>query len=295
MEEYIIDKYKEYKKVEIQSGYRCKTFLLTNQRNKLIYQVYIGYTEYQARKKEYITNLIKSSTNISQIPEILDCGRNEKFAYLVSEYKDGIEMEKINKNIFNYMTFYKDLSNILVNIHSVDIGDSFGWVSENGVEKRKSFADYIKQEIKRNINRIKLVIGEKKEILAYIESKANDALLMIEQINPLKPVICWYDINSNNILINSNSEITGFLDPGGARFSPKEWDLAFIKMDLCKNKKEFQYFINEYERTKKINNDLLKALSVIVEIDDIAFQLESNTKLPIAFESNFNEIITKII
>ena len=118
---------------------------------------------------------------------------------------------------------------------------------------------------------------------------------MIEQINPLKPVICWYDINSNNILINSNSEITGFLDPGGARFSPKEWDLAFIKMDLCKNKKEFQYFINEYERTKKINSDLLKALSVIVEIDDIAFQLESNTKLPIAFESNFNEIIPKII
>lgn len=295
MEEYIIDKYKEYEKKEIQSGYRCKTFLLTNQRNKLIYQVYIGYTEYQARKKEYITKLIKSSTNISQIPEILECGRNENFSYLVSEYKDGIEMEKINKNTFNYRAFYKDLSDILVNIHSVNIGDSFGWVSENGVEKRKSFADYIKKEIERNINRIKLIIGERKEILDYIVSKANDALLMIEQINPLKPVICWYDINSNNILINSNSEITGFLDPGGARFSPKEWDLAFIKMDLCKNKKEFQYFINEYERTKKINNDLLKALSVIVEIDDIAFQLESNTKLPIAFESNFNEIIHKII
>ena len=239
--------------------------------------------------------MIKSSTNISQIPEILECGRNEKFSYLVSEYKEGIEMEKINKNTFNYRTFYKDLSNILVNIHSVNIGDSFGWVSENGVEKRKSFADYIKQEIERNINRIKLIIGERKEILDYIASKANDALSMIEQINPLKPVICWYDINSNNILINSNSEITGFLDPGGARFSPKEWDLAFIKMDLCKNKKEFQYFINEYERTKKINNDLLKALSVIVEIDDIAFRLESNTKLPIAFESNFNEIIHKII
>ena len=159
---------KTIKKKEIQSGYRCKTFLLTNQRNKLIYQVYIGSTEYQARKKAYITKLIKSNTNISQIPEILDCGRNEKFSYLVSEYKDGIEMEKINKNIFNYMTFYKNLSNILVKIHSVNIGDSFGWVSENGVEKRRAFADYIKQEIKRNINRIKLIIGERKEILEQL-------------------------------------------------------------------------------------------------------------------------------
>lgn len=295
MEEYIIDKYKEYEKKEIQTGYRCKTFFLTNQGNKLIYQVYSGSTEYQARKKEYITNLIKSSTNISQIPEILDCGRNEKFAYLVSEYKDGIEMEKINKNIFNYKIFYKDLSNILINIHSVNIGDRFGWVNENGVEKRKSFADYIKQEIKRNIDRIKIIIGEKKEILDYIESKANNALLMIEQINHLTPVICWYDINSNNILINSKSEITGFLDPGGARFAPKEWDLAFIKMDLCKNQKEFQYFIKEYAKTEKIDRNLLEALSVIVEIDDIAFQVESNTKLPIAFESNFKDIIFKIV
>lgn len=295
MEEYIVDKYKEYEKKEIQSGYRCKTFLLTNKKNKLIYQVYIGYTEYQAKKKEYITKLIKENTDIYQIPEVFECAQTEKFSYLVSEYKNGIEIEKINKNIFDYRVFYQDLSNILTNIHSVNIGDSFGWVNESGVEKRESFADYIEQEIKRNINRIKLIIGEKKEILDYIEEKANKALLKITKTNSVKPVICWYDINSNNILINSKSEITGFLDPGGARFSPKEWDLAFIKMDLCKSKKEFQYFIKEYEKKQKINKDLLEALSVIVEIDDIAFQVESNTKLPIAFESNFKDIISKIV
>lgn len=125
MEEYIIDKYKKYKKEEIQSGYRCKTFLLTNQEYKLIYQVYIGHTEYQARKKEYITNLIKDNRNIFQIPEILDCGRNEKFAYLVSEYKNGIEMEKINKDMFDYKVFYKDLSDILIKIHSINVGNEF--------------------------------------------------------------------------------------------------------------------------------------------------------------------------
>lgn len=86
----------------------------------------------------------------------------------------------------------------------------------------------------------------------------------------------------------------GFLDPGGARFSPKEWDLAFIKMDLCTNKEEYEYFIKEYEKESKINYELLTALSIIVEIDDMAFQLETNTILPIAFDTNFKEIFTII-
>lgn len=111
----------------------------------------------------------------------------------------------------------------------------------------------------------------------------------IKNIKEIKPVISWYDINSNNILVNRKSEITGFLDPGGARFATKEWDIAFIKMDLCKNKNEFEYFLKEYMKTNSINKKLLDSLSLIVEIDDIAFQLETNTKLQLAFESNFED------
>lgn len=290
MEQYIINKYKEYEKNEIQSGYRCKTFLLTNQKNKIIYQVYTGHTEYQARKKEYITNLIKSNINIDQIPEILDCGRNEKFAYLVSEYKAGIELEKISKDTFDYKKFYTDLSNILLKIHSINVGNDFGWIGASGVEKKDSFANYIESEIKRNINRIQQVLGEQKNILEEIKSKAYEALEIIRKINSTKPVICWYDINPNNILVDQESNIVGFLDPGGARNAPKEWDLAFIKMDLCTNREEYDYFIKEYEIKNKINYELLKALSIIVEIDDIAFQLETNTTLPLAFDTNFKKI-----
>lgn len=170
----------------------------------------------------------------------------------------------------------------------------FGWIGQNGVERKESFGDYIESEIKRNIKRIKESLGERKEILDEIEDKANKALLTIKKMKNLKPVICWYDINPNNILVNQKSEITGFLDPGGARFSPKEWDLAFIKMDLCENKKEYDYFQKEYEKVNKIDNNLLKALSVIVEIDDIAFQVETKTSLPISFASNFKEIVSKI-
>lgn len=168
---------------------------------------------------------------------------------------------------------------------------NFGWVGENGVEKKYSFYDYIENEIKRNIKRIQQSIGEKKKILEYIRSKSMEAALTIKKMDALKPVICWYDINSNNILIDKKSNIVGFLDPGGARFSPKEWDLAFIKMDLCKNQEEYEYFIREYSKKNEINKCLLKALSVIVEIDDIAFQLETNTELPISFDSNFREIL----
>lgn len=170
---------------------------------------------------------------------------------------------------------------------------SIGWIGENGVEKKDSFASYIESEIKRNINRIQQVVGEK-NIIEDIKSKADKAQAIIRDINNIKPVICWYDINPNNILINQKSNIVGFLDPGGARFSPKEWDLAFIKMDLCKNKEEYEYFIKEYEKESKINYELLKALSIIVEIDDMAFQLETNTILPIAFDTNFKEIFAII-
>ena len=101
-------------------------------------------------------------------------------------------------------------------------------------------------------------------------------------------------MNSNNILVNEKSSITGFLDPGGARFATKEWDLAFIKMNLCQNNKEYDFFKQMYLRQNNIDEELLEILTVAVELDDIAFQLEEKVKLPIAFESNFREEIEYI-
>lgn len=126
MEEYILEKYNNYKSKKIQSGYRCNTFLLDNEKNKYIYQVYIGYTKYQARKKEYITNLIKKCIDIEEIPNIIEFDEKENFSYLVSQYKEGKEMETIIKEgKFNYKNFYKTLSDILIKIHSVEVGEKF--------------------------------------------------------------------------------------------------------------------------------------------------------------------------
>ena len=113
---------------------------------------------------------------------------------------------------------------------------NFGWIGINGLDEKEYFYKYIEEDIDRNIERIKKYIEDKNVLKSFIK-KANMSVEKLKIISNIKPVICWYDINPNNILVNDNSSITGFLDPGGARFAPKEWDLAFIKMYLCQNNK----------------------------------------------------------
>lgn len=123
MEEYILEKYKEFEFKEIQSGHRCKTYLISKDDRKYIYQIYFGHTKYQANKKEYITKLIKEKTEINEIPNIIELGENKEFSYLVSELKSGKELAYNDK--FDYEVFYKDLARILARIHSVEIGSKF--------------------------------------------------------------------------------------------------------------------------------------------------------------------------
>lgn len=123
MEEYILEKYKEFEFKEIQSGYRCKTYLISKDDRKYIYQIYFGQTKYKANKKEYITKLIKEKMEINEIPNIIELGENKEFSYLISELKSGKELSYDDK--FDYEVFYKDLARILSRIHSVEIGNKF--------------------------------------------------------------------------------------------------------------------------------------------------------------------------
>lgn len=136
---YIIEKYNKFNKKEIQSGYRCKTFLLDNSKEKYIYQIYLGDTKCQARKKEYITTIIKNNIIIPEIPNIIEVGENDEFAYLVTEYKEGIEFNKIKQKEFNYHTFYKNLADILTQIHSIDIGNTFRMDWKRRITKKSFF------------------------------------------------------------------------------------------------------------------------------------------------------------
>lgn len=139
MYKFIVNKYQSFNTKEIQSGYRCKTFLLFNNKEKYIYQVYLGDNKYQANKKKYITEIIKRNVNIDQIPNIIDFGENNDFAYLVTDFKSGDELDKISPNQFNSQNFYNSLSEILKILHKIDIGDKFRLDRKRWLRKKRKF------------------------------------------------------------------------------------------------------------------------------------------------------------
>lgn len=291
--EYIQEKYNKFHIKEIQSGYRCKTFLLSKENEKIIYQIYLDSNKYQAKKKKYVTELIKDNIEINEIPNIIDFGEKNEFSFLVTEFKDGKEL-KINDN-FNYKVFYNNLAQILSKIHSIKLKENlFGWIDGTKIIGKKHFYEYIIDDVKRNIQRIENSNIIDNKLIENINDKYQIALNFIKEYINLTPVINWYDINENNILVKESGEIIGFLDPGGARFGVKEWDLAFVKMELCKNNDEYEFFKNSYKSVNNMDENLLNMLSIIVEIDDIAFQVESKVKLPIPYCTNFEDVLREI-
>ena len=72
-------------------------------------------------------------------------------------------------------------------------------------------------------------------------------------------------------------------------------DLSFIKMEVCRNKEEFDKFLNYYRMYSNydVNLKLLNALTVIVELDDMAVRILDKINLPIPYDSNFKEEIIK--
>ena len=117
--------------------------------------------------------------------------------------------------------------------------------------------------------------------------------IKIESKEIKESCLCWYDLNPDNILIEKN-KLNAILEPGGARYGIPEWDLAFIKMEVCENEEQFIKFIECYKKYSKykINLDLLNALTVIVELDDMAIRIIDKIDLKIPYDSNFKKEIS---
>lgn len=95
--------------------------------------------KYQAKKKYNIAKLIKNNVDIGEIPNIVDFKEMEEFSYLVSEYKEGIELEKIESGKLDYQIFYRSLANILNKIHSIDIGNKFRLDWKKRIRRKRTF------------------------------------------------------------------------------------------------------------------------------------------------------------
>lgn len=289
-------KYKNWNKKEISEGFTCETWILQNDNKKVIYQEYRGESKFQVMKKVNVTNKILQNTNCKQLPKVIEYKYYDDYAYLITEFKDGKMLEKVQKENSNFSinSVAEELVQILSEIHNIKIENNFGWIKDDFCDGFEKFEQYLKNELERleNIltNKIDLNIVKK------IMEKGNNAIKEISQsCKYLKPTINWYDINPQNIIIiedKNTYKINGFIDAGGARIGVREWDLAFIKMDVCKNEFEFNNILNLYENINgKINSKLLDALCTIVEIDDITFQMNYNVNLDKPYDSRFSDII----
>ena len=279
----------------IRSGYRCKTYLIEENDKKYILQLYEENTKYQAKKKYDILKKF----NYKYIPKVYKYKEFDNYSYLVTEYIEGEILTLISKREeYTFNSIVDDFTKILVKIHE-NKNNTFGWITDESIIKNENFVGYIKDEYNRLIQDLDNV---KEEVLTKIKKKIEEAIEVIDYRTKSMntSVLCWYDINPDNILLkreNDTYKISGLIDPGGARYGLKEWDLAFIKMEMLKSKEEFDLLIKYYEKNSKEKVDiiLLNALSVIVELNDISFMIIDNVRLPIPYDSNFKEEIKSVL
>lgn len=275
---------------EIKCGLKCESFLVNCNNKRYVFQVYSDEAIYQANKKYGIFNKIDNRF----IPKAVKVKEDKEFSYLITEYVEGNNLYHYmnNDNKFLLKDISGELASILGNIHSMQTGNKFGWIDDKGVSESSSFSDYIKSECDRLKKNIELSLQEK------LEPKVQDAIKVIENKNISKSCLCWYDMNPGNILIseeNGGYKLKGLIDPGGARYGVPEWDIAFIKQQLCRSNEEFQDFLNKYKEINpeiSIDLELVKALSVMVELDVMSIELTNNAIIsPIPYDTNFKEEI----
>ena len=128
---------------------------------------------------------------------------------------------------------------------------------------------------------------------------AQEKLSIIKKYDiQLVPELIWFDLNTNNILVNSTDdkfELSSIVDAGGAKIGIKEWDLAFIKMETCINEDEYNAVLNSYKKLdKEVSEELIEALCVFVELDDMIIRILDGVKLPIPYDSRFKKIIQEL-
>lgn len=278
---------------KIKTGLRCKTYIVKVNDKEYIFQIYLDNTIYQAKKKYDVLKLF----DLNEIPKAYKYYEGDKFAYLITEFKEGKNLSEIRENdSFNLKNISREIAYVLYKIHSVK-NNVFGWITNNTIFENDKLINYINSEYKRLSINLNLL---DKQLKNDILNKVEKAIKIIDKKSDSikESCLCWYDINPDNILIEKKDKyfLSAIIDPGGARYGIPEWDLAFIKMELCKNEDEFNSVLKEYfEYSKyKVDTELLKALSVIVELDDMVIRIVDKVVLPIPYDSNFEKEIKLI-
>ncbi|MCX8131460.1 MAG: aminoglycoside phosphotransferase family protein [Clostridia bacterium] len=280
---------------ELYGGLRCLSYLLMSDAGNSVLQIYTDDSRFQARKKAYIYDIVnKSKVSYLPIPKVIQVGEKEKYCYIIINYYDGEMISEVyNKENSIINQIAEDLVQILSAIHSLDIGNCYGWLGDEELPETQNLEEYLYRELERfNDSLIEELNAEDLEKAMNI---GKEAVRIILKKVKRKPVLTWYDINPKNILvenINGRYSISGFIDSGAARFGVLEWDFAFIKVNFCKEDNEFENILNKYIETgNAIDLDVLNAFIKIVELDDLALQIRDKKVYDIPRNSTFEYVL----
>ncbi|MGM9849307.1 MAG: AMP-binding protein [Bacilli bacterium] len=286
----------DYKKIEINGGMRSKTYLLEGD-NKYIYQEYFENTKYQAKKKYDISNIVLSNDETTSIPKAISYGENKEKSWLITEYKKGKTLNELRKEKMDISDIAADLTKTLYKIHNSSNYNKYGWITDTTVFDNETFIDYLNSEIQRFVDIVKEHVDS--ETLDIILAKANQALEIVKKYSDnYKPQLLWFDLNPSNILIdriNGKYKLSAIIDPGGAKYGIKEWDIAFLRCETCINEKEYKSVVDSYKKLDKtLNEEVIEALCVFIELDDMIIRVVDQIDLPIPYCTVFKDIISKI-
>ena len=286
-----------YKKSELFGGLRCKTYLLDDANNKYIYQEYYDNTKYQAQKKYNVTNLIKMQDKDILIPFAYKYGNDDSKTWLLTEYKEGEMLSKLRSKGFSLNDISNDIALTLYKIHSTVINSDYGWITDKDVISYRKFSEYLESELTRFKEAVEGNISDSD--FHYMISTAENVINKIKKLDSkLHPQLLWFDLNPNNILLkkyNGKYKLSAIIDAGGAKYGIKEWDLAFLKMEVCSNDEEFLSIISEYIKyDNSVNLKLIDYLTVFIELDDMIIRILDKEVLPIPYSSNFENIIKNL-
>lgn len=290
---------KNIKKIKkIDAGLRCSTYVIDDNGESKILQEYKEGCRYQAKKKEYIYNLVNAECEKIPIPEVLRVGETVDYSYLITEYIKGNMLSEIYKEGSSVIYDIADcMAKIISQIHRIkNTNGKYGWIENETTVPFQTLEEYLHCELIR----FKEALLTEFDIytVEYILNFGKEAIEQISKNHNTNSVLNWYDINATNILVKQNDNkyiITGFIDPGAARWGVKEWDLAFTKIDLFKKETEFNYFIKQYEKyAGPINTSLLKAFCVFVELDDLVLQVNDKKIYDIQPQSTFKKFLKEL-
>jgi len=287
----------EFKKIrELKGGLRSTSYLVEYNNMHYVMQIYNNKNQYQARKKYNLFKLINESSKNIPIPTVYLINEDINSSILVTSYIYGDTIEHLYERESNAIKMIStELAKILYDIHKINVGKYYGWITEAGVNKKTKIGDYLNDELERFKDYYKKELNTSQ--IKHVMNIGRKALNTINSFE-ISPSLVWYDLNRNNIIAKNEKDIlkvNGILDPGGARYGYKEWDFAFMLKNFCKTKYEFECIINEYLSIGgSISEELLKSFIIFVELDDLAMQIADCTLYRPPSTSLFEDILINI-